>query len=666
MRYHDFFAYLPSSGKRALMSVVSPENLAVARLEPVYRQLRQTVMMDLAFSDGRNIAAVTGIVIDGAMISERENTPIIWPRSAYEAVEHEILHDVQNEVEYWLFSHSIGKSLNDPGLWVRHPEFLSTYEYARAHGFAGAADYRDVALHLAPYVYATRHAPHKRVGIRGANASAGAVLVAKHASGVTADLGDSALNAAANTWYGCEIFRETASEYDVGISEDGSLRGISATIDLSGHGRGHRIDVARPVPVEVMISFDPEDSANGAQFHVDAISPVLRTAAGYGAAAAIGGSSGVIAFAMREDAVRADDADSDDALELARRLRNEGFDVRAGAAHEVIHTIADVDLLHVSTLAHPDQMLPLLRAAREARKPIVARANLDDVVSGPAWGMALSHMTTRLAADEVALRELLHLFAKRRVEGPDGDAKHQEPYRGYERDLREALSLCDALLVSGEAEEHVARSYGYAGAIHFVGPVARLPVEPASIEHITGSSDFVLAHAPIAARSNQFFLLRAARQNGMPLVLAGPVSAADYYMVLREFADETVTFVPNPTEGELSALYRSARVFADVGWTSLTGHRLSHATLCGASVVCATTNHFGRLRGPGIPMADPASVESIAQALREAWNAGSDTATARAIVERVAAATDPTAVLAATVTAYSQAQDVARLNYVQA
>lgn len=667
MRYHDNFAYLPASDAAALARLVSADNLAVARLEPAHRQLRQTVMLDLIFSSGGDIAVVPGILIDGAMISERETTPLIWPRSAYEAVDYEQLFGVQTEVEYWLFSLAVGKQLRERALWLRRRDFAPSYEFARDSGFIGATPYSDVLQRLAPYVYASHVSRGRTIGIRDAHGATGGALLARHARTVSVDLGDSQRNDAARAWYGRDIFGAPSAQCEVAITGDGSLRGSIATIDLCGNGSGRRIDVARPVPVEVMISFDPEDSASAGHFHVEAPSPALRPLAGHGCSAAVGGSAGVIALALREDAMRADDADSDDALELAERLRREGFDVRTGTPSQLGASIAQADLLHVSSLAQPREMLPVLRAARSAGKPVVARANLEDVSSGPAWGMALAHMMNRLAADEVAVRELLGLFARRKVETDHANPKYQEPYDGYENDVREALSFCDAVLVSGAAEENFVRARGFARTTHVAGPIAKDPVAPASIQHIVSSGDFVLAHAPIAARSNPFLLLRAAREARLPLLFAGPVVGADVFMLLRESADETITFALNPSAAELSALYGCARVFADVGWTSQGGHRLAHAALSGAALVCSNTNYHGRLWTPGVRVADPASVDSIANALREAWDSSEvDGEVRRALVDRVAAATDPAAVLAATVTGYAHAQENARLNYVQA
>ncbi|MBV9270862.1 MAG: hypothetical protein JO165_07205, partial [Candidatus Eremiobacteraeota bacterium] len=638
MRYHENFGYLPSSESNALSRLVSADNLAVARLEPAHRQIRQTMLLDLVFRTGDNIAVVPGIIIDGPMISERESTPLIWPRAAYDAIDHEQLIGVQTEVEYWLFSLALGKQICEPAVWLRQRDFVSTYEFARECGFIGAELYPQALQRLAPYVYGSQLSRAKTVCVRDPHGSSGGALLTRHASAVRVDLGSAQRNAAACKWYGRDIFGPLSENCEVAIASDGSLRGTIATIDLSGRGTGRRIDIARPVPIEVMISFDPQDSGTAGYFHVEAPTPALRGPAGQGCSAPFGGSSGTIALALREDAMRADDADSDDALELAERLRREGFEVITGTPAQLAKSVEDADLLHVSTLAQPHDMLPLLRAARNARKPVVARAHLEDVSSGPAWGMALAHMLDRLAADEVALLELLGLFSKRRLETEQVNAKHQEPYPGYDAEVRQALSLCDALLVSGPAEETFVRSRGYVGAMHVAPPIAKDPVAPASIERIISNGDFVFAHAPIAARANPFLLLRAARQARLPLVLAGPVIDADVYMLLRESADETIIFALDPTPAELAALYRSARVFADVGWTSQGGHRLAHAALSGAGLVCSSTHYHGRLWSPAVCLADPASVDSIAQALQQAWAAASGNREAhRALVARLAA-----------------------------
>jgi hypothetical protein len=104
---------------------------------------------------------------------------------------------------------------------------------------------------------------------------------------------------------------------------------------------------------------------------------------------------------------------------------------------------------------------------------------------------------------------------------------------------------------------------------------------------------------------------------------------------------------------ELAALYRRARVFADVSWSSNGLQRLARAAAAGAALV-APTSGFARGVWPGlVRMVDPAGGTSIAAGLKDAWERFADLGPATAA--RTAEACDPFSSLVATLGAYQAA-----------
>jgi hypothetical protein len=103
-------------------------------------------------------------------------------------------------------------------------------------------------------------------------------------------------------------------------------------------------------------------------------------------------------------------------------------------------------------------------------------------------------------------------------------------------------------------------------------------------------------------------------------------------------------------------------VYADVAWIGYGLRRIAQAAAAGCALAVANLRYAGALWRPGLWEVDPASVQSIAAGIGDAWAYGPGSGPASACADRIAAACDPVMSLVATATAYAQAQQ-ARLNY---
>lgn len=670
MRSHrNRAAYNFWTAPEPLRTLVRSDALQVARMEPVIRQTNAAAGLDLLFADGGRTVVVPLANLEATMLAEREKSPVVWPHAVIEAADPVELERIESLVLPWITALSLGRQCNAEQIrrFGADDDAYALFCAARDAGFMGAAPYRDVMLAIAPYVYGVRFAAGKRIQVVDSRGAAGAALLARHARDVRADLRSQELNALAARWFGSEIYSaERFEESDVCVAEDArDFNRAAVRIHTKEAAAGTRVAVATPIPYDIMVSFDTDDAPEVAAFSVEApVDDSLRTPVGAAPPPAVGGSAGRILLLVRESWMRADEADSDDARELARRLSAEGFTAEIRSPGQVAE-VAGYDLIHAFGLPHAGEFLPVLRRAAASRRPIVATAGLEDLVRICAYGSGMTNVVLKTGTDEATLDEYLTLLAERRLETEGFDPRGQEPVPGFLANVREALGLVDELLVSGAAEETFVRGqFGYSGPCAPVAPYLNTDVSAAPAS-LAGDGDFVLVHAPIEARANQLLLVRAAISARLPVVLAGPVVDVDHYMLLREISDERVTFVPSASAPEIEALYRRARVFADVSWAQTSLHRLAKAALCRSALVVSTQRYAGALWRPGLWEADPADIRSIRAGLLAAWD-GFGTEEVHDCSRRVAAACDPAMAFVATVSAYGRAQERAGLNYAPA
>lgn len=658
MRIHRKYRPFANWCDPALLNTVARlRHLSAARLEPIVRGLRGGALLDLVCIAGEDVAVVPLVEIVPEMLLERESSPFVWPADAAAVLGEERTEEFERALLPWIESLTLGRQLNSETVRMFGDESArNLFEAARDARFPGAAPYSHVLEDAAPYMYAMRFAHDARAAVRDANGAFGSVLLARHAREVRADCG-SDRNELARRWLGKPLFGaiESESGWDVAVCPAGEDLEAVVRVTLDGtETDGCIVRVATPVPTDVMISFDSNESPISRNFAVRVQRQEPRESFVHPLPAAAGGSSGRILMLMRDDYVRVPDADTDEALALASLLRAEGFTVDVTGASAA--RTAEYDLVHAFTLARANELGAPLAAAQAANVPIVMTPFFSDVGEGGAWGTAIVRALMRVAADEAELEDSLTLVAQRRLEAPGLSAKRQEPYPGYDEAARATLQRAGAVLVSGAEEERQLRAFGFTGTIQIAGPC--LVTARGDDETPARGGDFVLVHAPLEARSNLLILVRAAVKARVPLVIAGPLVDPEYVLALREQADEQVTIVSEPTESQADRLYRSARVYADVSWISYGIHRAIRAAACGAALVVSKDSYaVSQLDGEALWEADPASETALTIALGDAWKHARER---HAAVERngrrAADLGDARAALVACVHAYSAAQ----------
>lgn len=614
MRFHARYPLLQLWLPRS-QALMRRENLAFARFEPVLTDgVHGAGLLDLVFTDGICIAVLPFVSVQSTFLLQRERTPVIWP-SAARILGYDTLDALEDEILPWLQARALARQENEEVLReFARSEIRETVRAAREAGFLGAARYDDLLPAFAPYIYAARFSQAASVCVQDESGANGAVFLSAIAQSVRADLRDAARNDLAASWFGLNLFGDATGDADVAIgSREFASRAHVASITLDARNADSRIvEVASAVPADILVSFDPEDAPLARVFSVRSnVQMQSRPATPAPSAEAAGGSSGTILMLMREDFERAPDADVDEARNLASRLRAEGFTVELRSPSQMQQDDR-ADLVHAFGVSDPATP-PVLQRMRDRGVPVVANANLGATPQEAAWGPNIMSALFARAADESLLEEYLDLVALRRLSSEQSAIAASASH---------SLKYVDVALVCGAAEEGALREReAFTGeAVHYTPAGANSAVEADDITTLTGTKDFAFAHAPIDWRTNAPLLARIAAARGIPLVLAGPVVDVACLRYALAAAPEFVIHVPNPTEGELEALYRAARLYADVSWSPKGLSRLVRAARSGCRLLLSKGS-FAPDLWPSAPAADPGSLQAIDAAFAQAWNA---------------------------------------------
>jgi hypothetical protein len=277
-------------------------------------------------------------------------------------------------------------------------------------------------------------------------------------------------------------------------------------------------------------SFDAADAAPARRFFVHARDPILR-ASRLTPAPVIGGSTGRIGIVIRDDGLIAPDADVDAAQALAEALREQGFDSQV-----VVATAAraeDFDLIHLVGHRHVHQFAYILDEAKRRDVPVVATPMFDDFANESLWGTAAIRTMLSGLRDDATQQMVERGLAERRLL-TDGDSERGKP--AYDAGLvRAMLQQSRSAIFATRAEEAEVRArFGFTGSSRIVPSVPSRAIEPQPVGALCGLDEYVLVHASVEPRANQWISMRAAAAIGAACVLVGTVENAEYYQSLLE------------------------------------------------------------------------------------------------------------------------------------
>jgi len=652
VRTHSRFErYALRIDRKFFTAAANAANLVAARLEPAYSSRFECWIDAIFMLDGR-VALVPFVQVEGPMLLVREASPFVWP--SWLPLDPCALEGIEEQVEPWLRTLAMfdATSSEQLRLFSDDPHVRARIDAARTQRFLCAAPIEAVLVDAAPYIYAQRFAAQRRIAIRAPQAAFGAAMLAASAGGVCADLGDSKRNEFARAWFDADVYGD-ASEgtYDLVVAQD--LCGdapVSLGLEPTTEG-GTVVSFARPAFPSIVGSFDVSDSAPARHFRVRSPEPALRPSR-LKSPPVIGGSSGRIGIIVRDDGLRAPEADTDQAQALAAALRAQAFDasvIVASAARADAY-----DLIHLFGYRHVAQFERVLSDARTSGVPVVITPGLDDFEREAAWGSAVVTLLTSALIDDGFRGVVEAKLAERRLEVGDGVPRGTISYD--EGMVRAMLAQARAAIFASEAEEIAARqSLGFSGASRWVPSLGAVSVSPEPVGALCGFDQYVLVHAAFEPRANQAAVLRAAAHAGLPCILTGTVEHGDYYQNALTLAGPGAVWLPQEmlSEGQLSALYAGARVFADFAWSGHGAARIVRAASYGCGLVISSALPLAGV-WPGIAeIVDPADVASHPGALRRAWERAP--AMGPVVAGRTAELCDPLRSLQAILGCYAEA-----------
>ncbi len=619
MRYHRAYDDLAIVLGIDAGDKLGAENLVAVRLEPVVRNGIGSAAVDLHFRREERWSVVPLVIVDVPMLEARERDPLVWPDRAKEISASFDADAIGDCVEAWL------RLLLAEGAMSREQWRIfgssadeTHFTAARESGFLGAATYETVARKAAPYVFARRHAHGHDVVVAARDAELGAVLlkpVARKLEILTPD-------GAAAEWYGVESERSERHVAIVDAANRGrdGVEAAQTIVDLDA-GEGMQIEPGPVIPVDALFDFTGVIRRAEKPFSVfvrkerQLREPIVPDRPPFG------GSAGRLVFGLRGRALQFGGADVDLAEMIAIAMRDEGFEVEVVDDAQRAAALRP-DLIHIFGLADSQAALAYARAARSLEIPFALHALYDAAALGGYWGATVTPYCFRFMQDETTVANLSGLMRDRRlaVNQVTADAVFHPTQPTWKNDIASTLEMADAVFVTGPKEEAALRQIS--DAANFVMlpvPVAR-SCEPAAITALVGSQPYALLHAPVESTQNQLQAVRAVELADIPLVIAGPVTDADYASLVRSFAGERVIMLDEPDPATLEGLYRGADVYLDVAWVGCGLARAARALSRGAAPVVSSRMPLQDLNlGEFAASVEPGDAHSIARGLGDTW-----------------------------------------------
>ncbi len=290
--------------------------------------------------------------------------------------------------------------------------------------------------------------------------------------------------------------------------------------------------------------------------------------------------------------------------------------------------IGRYEALHLFNLQLPDIQLRQVRSLRAAGVPIALSTIYWDHKEFD-WSRQV--IRGAYAASPGDRAKILDALARRDI--AVNGLRPDTPIAGSDRYLegqRQVIRLVDLLLPNSHAEAtNLFQSLGLDPLPYKVVPngidVERFrDADPEPFRSrfgpLYGNRDFVLVAARWDDRKNLALLAEALRDTGLPLVLAGSRPFPDYEAIVRPLLPADTLVLDHLDHAMLASAYAAARVHALPSWFDTPGLSSLEAALAGCSIVVGNRAAESEYFGDQAYYCDPASIESIRQAVLTAWD----------------------------------------------
>ncbi len=334
----------------------------------------------------------------------------------------------------------------------------------------------------------------------------------------------------------------------------------------------------------------------------------------------------------------------------AEELRKLGVEVRVDCSAKP--DLASVDLVHIFNIDWPAQIFLQAKNAKEQNKPLVfspihhSYQEIERYEKEARFGIRrLTNAVLKTRESREKLKEVYRLLTDPRKIS----STLTEFRQGIMDEQRELLEMADLILIQTDAEaKDLETDFGFNGGVkkHFNKHLVFVKVvngvnwefAKATSEWFVkkfGLKEFILSVGRVEPRKNQLAIIEAMLPSvqplglpkGLNLIFVGKISwrhpeyALRFLNLVRKH--DWVHHIPQIPHEKIGSCFAAAKVHVLASWFETTGLVNLEALLSGANVVAPS----GRGQEYLLDFADycdPEDTDSIAQALKKAWERPSD------------------------------------------
>jgi glycosyltransferase involved in cell wall biosynthesis len=300
-------------------------------------------------------------------------------------------------------------------------------------------------------------------------------------------------------------------------------------------------------------------------------------------------------------------------VQTARQLTALGVGVDILLAKEMI-PYEQYDLLHFFNLIRPAD---ILYHSKMAKKPFVISTILCTYGDYYKYNRnGLGAIFTRLPADGV---EYLKTVA-RWLLGKDHLSSIDYLWKGQRKSIIEILSKADIILPNSESEfKRVQETYP-CKVKHMIITNGINPEKFPFNSAVEKDGNLVICVARIEGRKNQLNLIKALNNTRFNLVIIGAPAPnqQEYYQQCLSVAADNISFADRLPQRELLEYFQRAKVHILPSWFETTGLSSIEATVMHCNIVITNKGDTRDYFGDDAVYCDPASPESILEAVEEA------------------------------------------------
>ena len=342
-----------------------------------------------------------------------------------------------------------------------------------------------------------------------------------------------------------------------------------------------------------------------------------------------------VLFGLRPSAQQMFGGDVVQIRETAQALRARGHVVNISTDPKL--DTSGFDIVHLSNITVPHETMAQAQSVAQFPGPVVLMPIFTDHADEAAWGMHTAQALFLVSDDTDDLSSKLDALESRTLTMPGFSPPPQRSgmVPDYEQLQRAVLPYVDFIVANAHSEMN--RFYRYLGCDipYAVAPSCANPRIYGTHQRERfvdryGLSDFVLLPGRYEHRKNQLMFFRAAATLGYPVVCIGRNYDVIFGNAMRLHRPGTAAYIGHLPEEDLAGAFAAARVVAVPSWDEVVSLTSLNAAISESSMLLTRNSYEHEYFADDAEYCDPASVISIREALRRAWETHAERAERRA------------------------------------